>query len=145
MIMKLKAWSVKDSVAVGCVLASLVLSACSMTPREVRDVDVRAARPARPCEKVELLSGKPEKSYREIAVVESFRSKRLDAEITRRMMEDLQAKGAAVGADAVIGVKRLADRHEGFVSNPRTPFPSVMQGEWKTYFFRGTAIRYTNR
>ncbi len=124
---------------------ALLFTGCASGPREIQRVDPREIRPARSPRNVELLSKSPDQPYHEIAVVDSFRAKKLDAEVTSRMMEDLQKKAAALGADAVINVRRLADRHEGFVSNPRTPFPSVMQGEWKTYFFRGTAVRYTKR
>ncbi|MGC8741087.1 MAG: hypothetical protein ACP5QZ_02530 [Candidatus Sumerlaeaceae bacterium] len=131
--------------AVVAALACAVLSGCSASPREIQRLDPGEVRPARPPRSVELLTKAPDRPYREIAVVDSFRAKKLDPEVTARMMEDLQKKAARFGADAVVDVRRLADRHEGFVNNPRTPFPSLMQGQWKTYFFRGRAIRYINR
>jgi len=126
-------------------VAALGMGGCSSAPREVHVFDPHNVRPACRPESVELLTRKPSQPYREIAVVDSFRAKKLDADTTARMMEDLRKKAAALGADAVVEVRRLEDRHEGFMNNPRTPFPSVMQGEWKTYFFRGTAVRYDGR
>ena len=126
-------------------VAALCMGGCSSAPREVHVCDPHNVRPACRAESVELLTRKPARPYREIAVVDSFRAKKLDADTTARMMEDLRKKAAALGADAVVEVRRLEDRHEGFTNNPRTPFPSVMQGEWKTYFFRGTAVRYDGR
>lgn len=107
--------------------------------------ETRLRRAAKAPSSVELLSGKPSCDYQEIGVVESSRAKKLTPDLTARMMKELQTQAAALGADAVIDVRKLADRHEGFNNNPRTPFPSVMQGEWKTYFFRGTAVRLVKR
>lgn len=97
----------------------------------------------RPAKEVALFEGERDRPVKELAVVDSFRAKKLDEKTVEHMMRDLQAKAQAVGADAVIQVRRLRTNHEGFVSNPRTPFPSVMQGKWNEYFFRGTAVKYT--
>jgi len=97
----------------------------------------------RPATEIALFEGDCVRPVKELAVIDSFRAKKLDEKTVERMMRDLQAKAQAVGADAVIQVRRLRTNHEGFVSNPRTPFPSVMQGKWNEYFFRGTAVKYT--
>lgn len=123
--------------------ASIVLLlGCSTSPQWTRVYSPREVRNAVPPSKVELIQGRPTRPFREIAVVESSRAKKLDPDITSRMLQEIRERAAALGADAVVDVRRLADRHEGFVDNPRTPFPSVMQGQWKTYFFRGIAVRY---
>jgi hypothetical protein len=131
--------------SVKCVLALLavvLVAGCAGSNPTVRVYNPGGIRPPVSPGSVELLKGKPNRKYTELGVVDSFRAKQLTPEETSQMMTDLQHKAASLGADAVIDVRRLADRHEGFVNNPRTPFPSVMQGEWKEYFFRGTAVRY---
>ncbi|MCX7625186.1 MAG: hypothetical protein N2Z21_03120 [Candidatus Sumerlaeaceae bacterium] len=129
-----------------CILfLTMIATGCVSLGAKPKFTDAHSPRYAQVASSVELLSGKPSRDYREVGVVESSRAKKLTPDVTAQMMKDLQNKAALLGADAVIDVHRLADRHEGFVNNPRTPFPSVMQGEWKTYFFRGTAVRFVKQ
>lgn len=89
--------------------------------------------------------------YTQIAYIDSFACTQCDAkdgiepETIRLMLEDLKAKARAAGADAVIRVKLLSNKLEGFKENPRTPFYSVMQGTWEQPFFRGIAIRWDGK
>lgn len=129
----------------GIMIVALVALGCVSAGARRNLSQTRLPRPDKAASSVELLTGKPSCDYREIGVVESSRAKKLTPDLTAQMMKELQTQAAALGADAVIDVRRLADRHEGFVNNPRTPFPSVMQGEWKTFFFRGTAVQFVKR
>lgn len=123
----------------------IFLTACVSMAQPSSKANVRRIGPAKASRDVALYTGKPSQTVRELGIVESSRAKNLTPDVTAKMMKELQEQAAALGADAVVDVRRLADRHEGFVNNPRTPFPSVMQGEWKTYFFRGTAVRFVDR
>ena len=80
--------------------------------------------------------------YQEVATIDSFLSTDKCEDTTKLQLKDLQAKGQAVGADALIRVRPLANRFEGWQENNETPFWSVKQGTSKDYFFRATAIKY---
>lgn len=81
----------------------------------------------------------------QIATVESFASEQNDPETVKKMLNDLKNKAQTTGADAVIRVKMLHQNLHGFVENPRTPFFSVKQDDWKRYFFHGVAVKYLDR
>lgn len=80
--------------------------------------------------------------YQEVANVDSFISMDKCEDTTRMQLKDLQAKGQAIGADALIRVRPLANKVTGWKENPDTPFWSVKQGESSDYFYRATAIKY---
>ncbi len=84
-----------------------------------------------------------DRDYVEIANIDSYSIPgKPTPEQTEAQKTDLEAKGRAAGADAVIQVQRLNSTKNGWINNPRTPFPSVMQGETKLYFQRGVAIKF---
>jgi uncharacterized protein YbjQ (UPF0145 family) len=131
------------ALAAAGILAIAGCSTCNRPP--IRPIDHACLPAGQSPADIPLLPGDVETDRVEIAKIDSFACKDLDADAVRRMMEDLKAKARVAGADAVIRVQRLHNLREGFISNPNTPFPSVMQGEWKEYFFRGTAVKYTGR
>lgn len=80
--------------------------------------------------------------YQEIATVDSFLSDNKCEDTTRAQLKDLQAKGEGLNADALIRVRMLSNRAQGWKENNETPFFSVKQGQSNDYFFRATAIKY---
>ena len=140
---KVSNWRVGQLICALCL--AVVTSGCVTTAKAGKTDAERLVLKAKHPKQIELMTGRPSGNFRELGIVESSRAKKLTPEVTSQMMSELQQQASMLRADAVIEVRRLADRHEGFVNNPRTPFPSVMQGEWKTYFFRGTAVKYLNR
>ena len=84
-----------------------------------------------------------DRDYVEIARIDSYSiPAKPTPEQTEAQKADIASKARAAGADAVIEVQRLNSTRNGWINNPRTPFPSVMQGETKLYFHRGVAIKY---
>jgi hypothetical protein len=132
-------------IAAGCLYGCC--SPCG-SREPVRPVD-RACLPAgtSPAE-IPLYRGDVEARYRVIATIDSFACSQcetkdgIEPEVIQEMMRDLQEKARAAGADALIRVKLLSNKVSGFKENPRTPFWSVMQGQWEEPFFRGVAIKY---
>lgn len=96
-----------------------------------------APRPNLPLYKTDL-----QEHYQEIATIDSYVSADKCDDTTRLQLKDLQAKGQAVGADALIRVRLLSNKITGWQENPETPFFSVKQGTGEDYFFRATAIKY---
>jgi hypothetical protein len=85
----------------------------------------------------------PDRTFVEIAYVDSFACADKQPPTVQSQMRDLQAKAGQAGADAVIRVEQLANKKQGLVDNPMTPFPSSMQDTVKEYFFRGVAVKFT--
>lgn len=111
-------------------------------PPPMRSID-RATLPAAPPRyEVPLYTTDLKAHYQEIANVDSYLSTDKCEDTTRHQLRDLQAKGQALGADALIRVRPLANKAHGWKENPDTPFWSVKQGESDDYFFRATAIKY---
>jgi len=116
-------------------------SCCGNLP-PVRSIDRTCLPAGPPRPDLPLYTTDLAEQYQEIATVDSFRSDEKCDDTTRRQMKDLQAKGQAIGADAMIRVRMLANNIRGWKENNETPFFSVKQGESKDYFFRATAIKY---
>jgi hypothetical protein len=91
---------------------------------------------------VALVKGDIANEYVQIAYVDSMVLPKPDRESSRYMREDLRKKARSLGADAVIRVKMLSRKKEGFVNDPTTPFCSFRQGESEDYFLRGVAVKY---
>lgn len=129
-----------------CLFAgSLACTGCAgfLEGPHIRPID-RACLPAgtSPAGEVPLYRENVAALHAEVAVIDSFAADVKDAPTVQAQLEDIQCKARLAGADAVVRVRPLTHELFGFVNNPNTPFPSVMQDETKKYFFRGTAIKY---
>ncbi len=114
---------------------------CAKIPR-VRPIDHACLPAGRSPARIPVYRGEGPGDYVEIAYVDSYSCLERDEETVKAQLEDLDANARAAGADGLIRLKQLAIKKTGFVNNPRTPFPSVQQGETKYYFFRAVAIKY---
>lgn len=111
-------------------------------PPAVRSID-RTCLPAGPIKPaVPMFLGDLNEKYQEIANIDSYVAMDKCEATTKLQLKDLQAKGQAVGADALIRVRILKNDIQGWKENPDTPFFSVHQGGSSDYFYRATAIRY---
>lgn len=136
--------------ALAAAIAATMLAGCSHSapcgPKNpVRRIDHACLPAGQSPAEIPVMAGLPpgDADFVEIAHVDSFsREPGDDPAAKREQFADLQAKARAAGADAVVRVRKLHTRQEGFINNPRTPFPSVMQGETKREFYRGVAIKY---
>jgi len=140
--------------------AAVALGGCSLNAAcpgksPVRSIDHACLPAGTSPANIPVMAGLPpgDADYVEIAHVDSFTCEAPQPEASGAkppadtaskdaQFADLQAKARAAGADAVINTRKLSARREGFINNPRTPFPSVMQGETKLQFYRGVAIKY---
>lgn len=155
-------WNIVVAAAFGAAALSLAgCNTCTSRP-PIRAID-HACLPAGGAPTkgdIELYRGDIDAQYVQVATIDSFvcdassdtdypvkepSKPTVSAENVRKMLEDLKGKGRAAGADALIRVKMLHRVRTGFKNNPRTPFPSVEQGEWRDYFMRGIAIKYLKR
>lgn len=118
--------------------ACLALSACSgprMKSLTTADYDRRPS-----IYPIEVFTNEVSQPYREIAIIETSAYADDTDESRILQLEELRKKARTLGADAVQDVRVLTKRVKGFTADERTPFPSVRQGEYPTYFMRGTAI-----
>jgi len=90
---------------------------------------------------VRLFIGELETPHSEIAWVHSRSANNKRVQTRREMVADLQKRAARTGADAIMDVQLLAEEHRGITVNPATPIRTPMQGEFKRYFLRGTAVK----
>lgn len=121
-------------------LAATLLAGCSSTSVK-RISDEKFAPNPRP-ESVRMFVGTVTQPHVEIAYVNSFKDADDTVVVKRRQLEDLRARSAQLGADAVIDVRSLRERHRGFTLDPTTPFTSWRQGRYETHFLRGVAVRF---
>jgi len=119
-----------------------VLSSCATLGRDAIPVDGARLGPKRPVESV-ALRAQPINGQK-VAVINSRRSTTFEQEDIAQMLFDLRSEGARAGVDAVANIRILHDWRRGFINNPRTPFPSKMQGQQNLYYLRGDGIRCTN-
>jgi hypothetical protein len=129
-----------------CISGAPVLPAsaddcCGHNP-PIRSIDRTCLPAGAPRPDLPLYTSDLAEQYQEIANVDSYISTDKCADTTRQQLKDLQAKGQAIGADALIRVRPLANNIQGWKENPDTPFWSVRQGASKDYFYRATAIKY---
>jgi len=117
------------------------LDCCGNNP-PIRSIDRTCLPAGSPRPNLPLYTSDLAAQYQEVAVVDSFISTDKCDDTTRNQLKDLQAKGQAIGADALIRVRPLNNRVRGWQENPDTPFFSVRQGQSKDYFYRATAIKY---
>jgi hypothetical protein len=117
------------------------IGCCGNNP-PIRAID-KTCLPAGPAlSDLPLFQGDLAVKYQEVAVVDSYIAFDKRSETVKTQLKDLQAKGQAIGADALIRVRPLVRRVSGWQENPATPFWSVKQGESNDHFFRATAIKY---
>jgi len=117
-----------------------VVTSCA-SPRMKMLTDKRyAPRPA--SFPVVLYQGSVETPHEEIAILDSRGVEELTTATRKLLVEDLQARAAQVGADAVTNVTLLIRPQRGWIVDPQTPFRSWRQGWTDIHFLRGQAIRF---
>ena len=114
---------------------------CAKQPT-VRPIDHACLPAGAPRASVPMYHNITNRTFTEIAYVDSFASPDKSPDTVRQQMQDLQSKAGQAGADALIQVQQLANKRTGLVNNPQTPFDSKMQGSEEQYFFRGIAVKY---
>ena len=94
---------------------------------------------------IALYEGELLEPHTSIAVISSKGFPKSEAEAKKEQLLQLRKIACRLGADAVenITVKKMEKR--GMVKNPRTPFPSIMQGITYYEYLEGTAIKYTEK
>jgi uncharacterized protein YbjQ (UPF0145 family) len=118
-------------------LAALLAGCSGPRMKQLSDADYERRPSIYP---IEVYTNEVSQPYREIAIIESsaYADDTDDSRVLQ--LEELKKKARGLGADAVQDVRVLSKRVKGFTTDERTPFPSVRQGEYPTYFMRGTAI-----
>ena len=108
----------------------------------IRSIDRTCLPAGAPRPTVPLYTSDLAEHYTEIAVVDSYVSMDKCDDTTRMQLKDLQAKGAAIHADALIRVRPLSKKVTGWHENKDTPFLSFKQDTTGDHFYRATAIKY---
>ncbi|MEI7635313.1 MAG: hypothetical protein WCK47_13655 [bacterium] len=136
-------FSVK-AVAAATMTAVFYVAGCAVeTPRApVRSIDHACLPAGAPNRHIKAFKGDIPAQCIEIANVDSFIACNMNEAAANKMLTDIRAKGATLGADALVRVALLHNRRQGFVDQPRTPFRSWTQGETREYFMRGVAVRF---
>ncbi len=129
------------AVVLATATASAQVDCCGKNP-PIRPIDRTCLPAGAPRAELPIYMTDLNEKYQEIATIDSYFADNKRMETVVKQARDIQAKGQAVGADAVIRVRPLANKVHGFKENPDTPFFSVKQGSSEDYFVRGTAIKY---
>lgn len=127
---------------VGTTAPTLAQTACCGHNPAIRAIDHTCLPAGAPRPELPIYMTDLNEKYQEIATIDSFITDNKCMDTLVKQARDVQTKGQAVGADAVIRVRSLSNKITGFKENPDTPFFSVRQGESNDYFVRGTAIKY---
>jgi hypothetical protein len=117
------------------------LSACGSAPRTYSLTDKEFA-PVRDASEVRLFLGELERPHFDLALLDSYVDQSEAPAVKRDQLSDLREKAAALGADAVVDIRALAEQHRGLVPDPAVPFNAWRQGEYELYFLRGKAVRF---
>ncbi len=129
------------SVAVAAPPAAAQIDCCGENP-PIRAIDRTCLPAGKARQELPIYMTDLNEKYQEIATIDSYITDNKCIETLIKQARDIQSKGQAVGADAVIRVRPLSNKIRGFKENPDTPFFSVKQGASEDYFVRGTAIKY---
>jgi hypothetical protein len=120
---------------------AIVLAGCFPASR-VHYISEQRYRPNGSANNVRLYVNTVAEPHVRIAHVNSFAAQKDDEETRRRQLEDLRKRAWSLGADAVVEVKRLRNKGQGWVIDEQVPFTAYQQGRYRQYFLRGVAIRY---
>lgn len=126
----------------GPITPAAAQTACCGNNPPIRSIDRTLLPAGAPRPELPIYMSDLNEKYQEIATIDSYITDNKCMDTLVKQARDVQAKGQAVGADAVIRVRSLSNKIRGFKENPDTPFFSVRQGESNDYFVRGTAIKY---
>jgi hypothetical protein len=120
-------------------LAALALGCSNQKVYRLSDEPLPKAVPA---ENVRLFLGETTRPHRELALVNSVIERDKTTATKRRQLADLQGRAAGLGADAVVDIRLLSEKHRGFTLDPTVPFRAWQQGHYELYFLRGRAIQF---
>lgn len=85
----------------------------------------------------------PQREHVEIAWIDSFASLSDDRQTKQRQLEQLRRRAASLGANALVEIAYLSERHRGMVIDTSVPFTAWEPGSAEPGFIRGKAIRFT--
>ncbi|MCB2154107.1 hypothetical protein KQI84_04425 [bacterium] len=123
-------------------IAALAMAGCSST-KVYRLTEERFPATKNP-DDVRLFLGQVQRPHIRIAYVNSYLDREKTVLTKRDQLQDLRRRAAKLGAEAVVNVQLLREKHEGFEMDPTVPFSALRQGQYNLYFLRGTAIRYVS-
>jgi len=94
---------------------------------------------------IALYEGELLEPHTSIAVISSKGFTKSEGEAKKQQLLQLRKIACRLGADAVENITVKQMEKKGMVRNPRTPFPSIMQGITYYEYLEGTAIKYTEK
>lgn len=121
-------------------LALLVAAGCSN--RRTYRLTSEKFPPTPADQEVRLFVNEVREPHVKIAMVQTFSSRSRENDVVRDQLQELNDRARALGADAVVNVRVLRNRVDGYVVDERVPFRAYRQGRNELYFLRGTAIRF---
>ena len=124
-------------------LAALVFAGCTST-KVYRLTEEQFPATQNP-EDVRLFLGQVQRPHVRIAHVNSYLDRDKTVATKREQLEDLRRRAARLGAEAVVSVRLLREKHRGYELDPTVPFGALRQGQYDLYFLRGTAIRFVSQ
>jgi hypothetical protein len=90
----------------------------------------------------ELFATGAERPGRIIAVVQSSARAGLEDAVLAKHVRELRRAASRAGADAVINIRMLTVKKEGYIYDEAPPFPAAKQGAYARYIMRGEAVVY---
>ncbi len=94
---------------------------------------------------IDLFMGKVGVPYKPVAVVQSKSYKDKSEATRKKQILEIEKAARNLGADAIHQVRILENEAYGYIRDYYVPFKSWKQGEYKLYFIRGEAIKYTEK
>lgn len=95
-------------------------------------------------QEIKLYINQTKRPHMPIAFINSKSDSNLEPETKKAQLEDLKERARELGADAVINIRNLNNKVNGFTVDERVPFHSYRQGNYELSFFRGTAIKFVD-
>lgn len=93
-------------------------------------------------EEVMVLRSVGDRPHLQIARLDSYTDPAKSNSVREAQLQDLRERAARLGADGLVEVRHLEERHRGMVADPAVPFYAWMPGGQSRYFLRATAIRF---
>lgn len=93
-------------------------------------------------EEVRLYLAAPDAAVEEIAWIDSFVANDKQPETRQRQLANIRDRAARIGADGIVEIQSLREKHRGLMPDPTTPVYTWQQGEYELHFLRGKAVRF---
>lgn len=91
---------------------------------------------------VVAMAGATSRPHVAIARLDSSTDTYKTSAVREQQLDELRRRAASLGANGLVEVRHLEQRHRGMVADPTVPFLAWMPGSQSRYFMRGKAVRF---